>query len=233
MRRELQGAAASRLRHEGQLHRGSGRVLWRRPEVSNAAKSAGLAEPERFHAYLSTADVDAKDRFQNVVASFPYVLVTGTKVADNFAALIEAGPLGEGSWSQSTERRSTNNTWRRTQHRAASASAPTSTAKAGPAQSPRTRAASGSAVYRWARRMPWHGRPSRRGPVSSILALPQERISPLLPRDLVLLLAVIPARGSRRGAGDLEDSSATSSGTGTAQSVLRVEIAGRSRAAPS
>ncbi|MBK7829734.1 hypothetical protein [Nannocystis sp.] len=61
-----------------------------------AAKLAGLAEPERFHAYLSTADVDAKDRFQNVVASFPYVLVTGTKFANNFAALIEAGPLGEG-----------------------------------------------------------------------------------------------------------------------------------------
>lgn len=61
-----------------------------------AAKFAGLAEPERFHAYLSTTDVDAKDRFQNVVASFPYVLVTGTKFANNFAALIEAGPLGEG-----------------------------------------------------------------------------------------------------------------------------------------
>ena len=61
-----------------------------------AAKLAGLAEAERFHAYLSTADVDAKDRFQNVAASFPYVLVTGTKFANNFAALIEAGPLGEG-----------------------------------------------------------------------------------------------------------------------------------------
>jgi hypothetical protein len=65
-------------------------------KCQTAAKSAGLAEPERFHAYLSTAGVDAKDRFQNVVASFPYVIVTGTKVADNFAALIEAGPIGEG-----------------------------------------------------------------------------------------------------------------------------------------
>lgn len=61
-----------------------------------AAKAASLAEPERFHAYLSTADVHAKDRFKNVVAAFPYALVTGTKVADNFAALIDAGPMGDG-----------------------------------------------------------------------------------------------------------------------------------------
>jgi len=57
---------------------------------------AGLAEPERFHAFLSTGDVDAKTRFEKVATSWPYVLVTGKKFADSFAALIEQGPLGEG-----------------------------------------------------------------------------------------------------------------------------------------
>jgi hypothetical protein len=61
-----------------------------------AATAAGLAEPERFHAFLSTGDVDAKTRFKAVATSFPYVLVTGKKFADSFAALIEKGPLGEG-----------------------------------------------------------------------------------------------------------------------------------------
>ena len=61
-----------------------------------AAAAAGLAEPERFHALLSTGDVDAKTRFKQVAASLPYVLVTGKKFADNFTALIEAGPLDEG-----------------------------------------------------------------------------------------------------------------------------------------
>lgn len=61
-----------------------------------AATMAGLAEPERFHAFLSTGDVDAKTRFEKVAASWPYVLVTGKKFADSFAALIEQGPLGEG-----------------------------------------------------------------------------------------------------------------------------------------
>lgn len=62
----------------------------------SAAAAAGLIEPERFHAYLSTDDLDAKERFEDVAASWTYVLVTGKKFADNFAALIEAGPLGEG-----------------------------------------------------------------------------------------------------------------------------------------
>lgn len=61
-----------------------------------AAAAAGLASPERFYAYLSTADIDAKDRFDEVVASLPYVLVTGKKFADNFTELLEMGPLGEG-----------------------------------------------------------------------------------------------------------------------------------------
>jgi len=61
-----------------------------------AAKAAGLAEPERFKAFLSTETIDAKTRFEKVPASLPYVLVTGKKFADNFTALIEAGPLGEG-----------------------------------------------------------------------------------------------------------------------------------------
>jgi len=61
-----------------------------------AAATAGLAEPERFHALLSTGDIDAKDRFKAVAAALPYVLVTGKKFADNFPTLITAGPLGEG-----------------------------------------------------------------------------------------------------------------------------------------
>ena len=62
----------------------------------DAAAAAGLAEPERFHALLSTGGVDAKQRFQKVTATLPYVLVTGKKFADDFTALIEGGPLGEG-----------------------------------------------------------------------------------------------------------------------------------------
>jgi hypothetical protein len=62
----------------------------------SAAAAAGLSEPERFHAFLSTGEIDAKDRFKAVTATLPYVLVTGKKIADNFAVLIEAGPLGEG-----------------------------------------------------------------------------------------------------------------------------------------
>lgn len=65
-------------------------------KCQTAAKNAGLAYPERFHAYLSTGDISAKERFQNVVASFPYVLITGPKFADNFGALVKSGPLGEG-----------------------------------------------------------------------------------------------------------------------------------------
>lgn len=61
-----------------------------------AAKAAGLAEPERFHAFLSTGDVDAKDRFEAVAADWPLVLVTGKKFADSFAALVDGGPLGAG-----------------------------------------------------------------------------------------------------------------------------------------
>ena len=61
-----------------------------------AAAAAGLAEPERFYAYLSTGDEDAKTRFEKVATSWPYVLVTGKKFANNFATLIEAGPLGQG-----------------------------------------------------------------------------------------------------------------------------------------
>lgn len=62
----------------------------------DAAAAAGLAEPGRFHAFLSTAEVHAKDRFKAVAATLPYVLVTGKKIVDNFPTLIETGPLGEG-----------------------------------------------------------------------------------------------------------------------------------------
>ncbi len=62
----------------------------------DAAAAAGLPEPERFHAFLSTGAIDAKDRFPAVPPAMPYVLVTGKKFADSFASLLAAGPLGEG-----------------------------------------------------------------------------------------------------------------------------------------
>ncbi len=62
----------------------------------NAAAAVGLPEPERFHAFLSTGEMDAKDRFAAVAPAMPYVLVTGKKFADSFASLLAAGPLGEG-----------------------------------------------------------------------------------------------------------------------------------------
>jgi len=62
----------------------------------DAAAAAGLAEPERFRALLSSGDVDAKTHFEAVPASLPYVLVTGKKIADNFTTLLATGPLGEG-----------------------------------------------------------------------------------------------------------------------------------------
>ena len=65
-------------------------------KCQDAAAAAGLTEPKRFHALLSTGDIDAKSRFKAVAASLPYVLVTGKKFADNFTTLVEAGPLGEG-----------------------------------------------------------------------------------------------------------------------------------------
>lgn len=61
-----------------------------------AAQAAGLAAPERFHAYLSTGVMDAKARFEKVATSLPYVLVTGKKFAASFTALVDSGPLGEG-----------------------------------------------------------------------------------------------------------------------------------------
>ena len=61
-----------------------------------AAAAAGLPEPERFHAFLSTNEIDAKERFKAVATALPYVLVTGKKFADNFNSLLAAGPLGEG-----------------------------------------------------------------------------------------------------------------------------------------
>ena len=65
-------------------------------KCSDAAKAAGLPEPERFHALLSSGTVGAAKRFEAVSPSLPYVLVTGKKFADNFAALLTTGPLGEG-----------------------------------------------------------------------------------------------------------------------------------------
>ncbi len=65
-------------------------------KCSDAAKTAGLPEPERFHALLSSGVVGAAMRFEAVSPSLPYVLVTGKKFADNFPTLITTGPLGEG-----------------------------------------------------------------------------------------------------------------------------------------
>lgn len=64
-------------------------------KCQSAAAAAGLAEPERFHAFLSTG-VDAKDRFPAVAPAMPYVLVTGKKFADSLASLLATGPLGDG-----------------------------------------------------------------------------------------------------------------------------------------
>jgi hypothetical protein len=65
-------------------------------KCSAAAGAAGLPEPERFHALLSSGDVGAAKRFEAVSTSLPYVLITGKKFADNFPTLITTGPLGEG-----------------------------------------------------------------------------------------------------------------------------------------
>ncbi len=65
-------------------------------KCQTAAAAAGLPEPERFHALLSTGGVDAKDRFPAVTPAMPYVLVTGKKFADSLTALLVEGPLGEG-----------------------------------------------------------------------------------------------------------------------------------------
>jgi hypothetical protein len=94
-----------------------------------AAAAAGLAEPERFHALLSTGDVDAKTRFKGRCVALPYVLVTGKKFADNFAALIEAGPLGEGIAVTETGAALYETYVRPTRPPAASASARISTAR--------------------------------------------------------------------------------------------------------
>jgi len=57
----------------------------------------GLPESYRFHAYLSTPDFSANDRFPGPLAEpLPYVLVTGKKLADSHAKLLAEGPLGEG-----------------------------------------------------------------------------------------------------------------------------------------
>ncbi len=63
----------------------------------DAAMTAGLPQPYRFHAYLSTPDSPANDRFPGPAAeALPYVLVTGKKIADSHAALLFQGPLAEG-----------------------------------------------------------------------------------------------------------------------------------------
>jgi len=63
----------------------------------DAAAAVGLVEAYRFHAYLSTPDFSANDRFPGPAAEpLPYVLVTGKKLANSHAKLLGEGPLGEG-----------------------------------------------------------------------------------------------------------------------------------------
>ncbi|HEY0133221.1 MAG TPA: hypothetical protein VGB85_04050, partial [Nannocystis sp.] len=63
----------------------------------DAAMTAGLGEAYRFHAYLSTPDFSANDRFPGPMAEpLPYILLTGKKLADSHAKLLYEGPLGEG-----------------------------------------------------------------------------------------------------------------------------------------
>ena len=63
----------------------------------DAASAAGLSQPHRFHAYLSTPDSPANARFPGPLAQpLPYILITGKKLADSHAALLAQGPLGEG-----------------------------------------------------------------------------------------------------------------------------------------
>lgn len=63
----------------------------------DAATAADLPQPYRFHAYLSTPDIPANDRFPGPAAeALPYILVTGKKIADSHATLLSQGPLGEG-----------------------------------------------------------------------------------------------------------------------------------------
>ena len=63
----------------------------------DAASAAGLSQPHRFHAYLSTPSSSANDRFPGPMAeTLPYVLVTGKKLSDSHAGLLTQGPQGEG-----------------------------------------------------------------------------------------------------------------------------------------
>lgn len=74
-----------------------GGILGADQKCLDAAAAAGLPLAYRFHAYLSTPDNPAKDRFPGPGAEpLPYVLISGEKLADSHAKLLDEGPLGEG-----------------------------------------------------------------------------------------------------------------------------------------
>lgn len=58
-----------------------------------AALDAQLPAPERFMALLSDAGTSMKTRYEDKLGDpMPYVFLTGAKIADSYAALIEFGP---------------------------------------------------------------------------------------------------------------------------------------------
>jgi hypothetical protein len=62
-----------------------------------AAMAEGLAEPEKFVAYLSTGEISANQRYgEQIVEEMPLITIGGIKIAASYASLISEGPLGEG-----------------------------------------------------------------------------------------------------------------------------------------
>ncbi len=62
-----------------------------------AAMTAGLADPEKFMAYLSTGDMSANERYGDLLGKpTPFITINGTKIADSYADLMSQGPEGEG-----------------------------------------------------------------------------------------------------------------------------------------
>jgi hypothetical protein len=62
-----------------------------------AAMTVGLADPEKFMAYLSTGDTSADERYAAMLGEpTPIITVSGTKLAASYADLMSKGPAGEG-----------------------------------------------------------------------------------------------------------------------------------------
>lgn len=74
-----------------------GGLLGADAKCRGAAMAAGLAEPEEFVAYLSTGEISANQRYgEQLDGEMPFITIGGTKIAESYASLISAGPLGEG-----------------------------------------------------------------------------------------------------------------------------------------